>query len=248
MFTFKSSDFTSLKSDHVLFIVIVCSSPSMCLLHSAVTATAYALGRGVTPHAGQKRQWLTQAASHNHTRAQYLLGVELLHDAHQRPLVSMATTTEESSTQIRELMSAAATWFRRAAENGDARAMLEYSELLANNIGIADTQLHHSSGKSFVNFATVVAWMEQAAAHGIPEAMLRAAFFLDKGMGTRKNTTRATAWIARAATDEQYLTAFWPYGFRLEQGRGVARDDALALRWITRAAAVGDTRAMYNLG
>lgn len=98
---------------------------------------AYRLGRGVPLNLGEAQSWFERAANNGHVDAETTLGLLLFQNG-------------DRATGL--------TWLRRAAEQGDPRAMLVYGTALYNGDAVTQDRL---LGYSFIS---------RAAAAGLPPA------------------------------------------------------------------------------
>jgi TPR repeat protein/tRNA A-37 threonylcarbamoyl transferase component Bud32 len=127
--------------------------------------------------------------------------------------------------------SAAATWFRRAADAGSASAMAQLSLLHDQGRGVpADPALARS-------------WLEKAAATGHPAAQTRLALAL-QGKADEASRAAAADWLEKAV-GQGFHPAREALAELLRQGRGRPADPARA-RELLRAAAEGGQASAYG--
>ena len=124
---------------------------------------------------------------------------------------------------------------RKAAEAGDARAMLALGSI--NFFG-------HGVAKDNVEAAK---WYRKAAEAGQTAAMNNLGLLYDRGLGVSKDATEAVNWFRKAA-EAGDATAMNNLGVAYARGRGVVRDDTEAVRWYRMAAEGGNATGMDNLG
>lgn len=131
--------------------------------------------------------------------------------------------------------SAAAAWFRRAAEAGDARAQNNLGHMYLDGDGVpqSDTYGFH--------------WLERAAEAGYVKAMYSVGFLYEFGRGVPQDHVKAADWYARAA-EEGHAQAQNNLGNLRMYGIGVAKDLDGARRLFEAAANQGNPAAAYNLG
>jgi hypothetical protein len=82
----------------------------------------------------------------------------------------------------------AVAWWRKAAEQGNAKAQC--------GLGVA-----YASGRGGVqkDYMQAVAWFRKAAEQGDANAQLGLGFMYENGLGVQKDTTQAIAWYQKAA-------------------------------------------------
>ncbi len=129
----------------------------------------------------------------------------------------------------------AVAWYRRAAEQGDARAQYNLGVMYAEGLGVPQ------------DAAAAVAWYRRAAEQGDATAQNNLGAMYAEGLGVPQDAVEAVAWYRRAA-EQGDATAQSNLGGMYDQGRGVPQDDAAAVAWYRRAAEQGHVRAQYNLG
>ncbi|MBL4846034.1 MAG: SEL1-like repeat protein [Planctomycetes bacterium] len=125
--------------------------------------------------------------------------------------------------------------FRRAAELGDVRAMLDLGTLLSNE-------------RRVTKDPTLAAkWYRRAAEAGNADGMYKLAVVLQKGLGVPQDEAQAAEWSRRAA-DQGCVEAMYQRGILFEQGLRVPKDEAQAADWYRRAGEQGNVKALLNLG
>lgn len=121
------------------------------------------------------------------------------------------------------------------AERGDANAQFKRGmRMLASKA----TPLELTEG---------VAWIQKAAAQGLPEAQSHLGEFYAVGAGVEADPKKAVVWWRKAAT-QGYAEAQYHLGYAYQEGRGVPRDLAAALAWYRKAAVQGFRRAQDSIG
>lgn len=110
---------------------------------------------------------------------------------------------------------------KRAAENGDADAQVEYAR-----------KLHRQFNDPVEGFC----WLERAAAQNHPEGLYILSLYYLNGWGVVKNPEVAFK-IMQASADTGYMN-----------GEGVQHDFLTALRWFQKAAEQHHPDAMFYLG
>ena len=129
---------------------------------------------------------------------------------------------------------AAAPWFAKAAEQGDASAQYSLAVLYTDGLGVPR------------DVGRALAWYRRAAAQGYARAQNNLAWFYANGQGVARDLARAARWYRRAA-EQGNATAELSLGLLYRDGAGVPRDTAQARQWLTRAAAQGDVLAQRAL-
>lgn len=155
---------------------------------------------------------LTRAAPRGDPEAQYLLGLLL-----------------RAGEGVPRDPATAATWFLAAAEGGHAEAQLT----------LALAQLAPGPDQAV---DTGMAWLNEAAAQGLPQAQ----WHLAQQLETNGQPAEALRWLRRAA-EAGHVLAQRDLGTRYLDG-DAPQDAQEALRWLTEAARAGDAGAMHNLG
>ena len=126
-------------------------------------------------------------------------------------------------------------WYRKAADQGDAEALLRLGSMFEEGRGVQRSDLKASE------------WYRRAADQGDAEAQLRLSRMLSQGRGADMSEEDAAA-LARKAAEQGLATAQFCFGEMLSQGKGVARSYKDAVYWWKRAADQGDVDAQCALG
>jgi TPR repeat protein len=124
---------------------------------------------------------------------------------------------------------------RRAAEAGDAGAMVELALMLAAGRGVAK------------DAAEAYRWNRKAAEAGSAEGMYQVGTALRQGAGVPRDEAEAVRWF-RKAVETGGTHGMTDLGVAFAEGRGVTKDEAEAVRWFRKAAEAGDAIGMSNLG
>jgi TPR repeat protein len=125
------------------------------------------------------------------------------------------------------------TWIRKAAEAGDAQAMMNLA--LAYDAGKGTRQ---DAGK-FLD------WTRRAAEAGEPRAMFNLAMAYWSGTGLEADPARYYEWTRKAAGAGDTRAKF-NLALAYEIGKGVEVDTGKYLQWLLSAAEDGEPVAMYN--
>jgi TPR repeat protein len=126
-------------------------------------------------------------------------------------------------------------WFQRAADLGNADAMMGMTWIYGNGRGVPEDD------------AEATRWRKMSAEIGNPVAMSSIAYDYEQGKGVTQDYVEAMRWYRKAA-DRDDARAMWSVGHLFELGQGVAQDYAEAMRWYSKAADRGDTLAMWSIG
>jgi TPR repeat protein len=124
----------------------------------------------------------------------------------------------------------ALTFFKTAANKGDARAQL----LLGN--------LYKDGGLFEQDYKEAAHWYKLAAKQGNSGAMLFLASLLVQGKGVTQNYTEAVRLLKLTAA-QGLGDAQWFLGGMYQRGQGVAKDNVRAHMWFNLSAAQGDKDA-----
>ena len=133
-------------------------------------------------------------------------------------------------------------WYEKAADKGDAGAMVSLGLLYANGQGVPQDY-----AKARENYVKAHEWYEKAAAqgrrerHGQPRCALRQRS--GRGAGLRQG-----ARVVREGRRQGRRERHGNLGALYANGQGVAQDYAKAREWYEKAADKGDASAMTNLG
>jgi uncharacterized protein len=158
-------------------------------------------------------------------------------------------------------------WYNKAADIGNARAMLEISRLYASGNGVArddaeamrwrskavergDASVIDSIGADYEygwdgmaqDYVEAMRWYRKAADLGSADAMLSIGHLYDSGWGVAQDKAEAMRWLRKAA-DLGKTLAMYTIGVHYEYGDGVPQNDAEARLWIKKAAGLGDLAA-----
>ncbi len=130
---------------------------------------------------------------------------------------------------------AAMRWFKKAADLGNAEAMMGMSWIYGNGRGVPKDE------------AEAMRWRRMSAQHGNSIAMASIAYEYEEGQGVGQNYAEAMRWYRKAA-DRGDASAMYSIGRLFELGKGVAQDYVEATRWYSKAADHGDSLAMFSIG
>jgi TPR repeat protein len=126
-------------------------------------------------------------------------------------------------------------WFRRAADQGDAKG--EYGLGFMYDYGQGVPR----------DYAQALDWYGNAAAQSDAKAQEALGSMYYYGRGVQKDSAEALVWYRKAA-NQAYPNAQDDLGLIYLEGRVVPQDYAEAIRWFRKAVEQGYPRAEYNLG
>jgi TPR repeat protein len=131
---------------------------------------------------------------------------------------------------------AAARWYRRAADQGDADAQ--------HRLGI-----FYGVGRGGVSKdpERAMALFRQAAEQGHARAQSDLGYAYHQGLGTDKNLVKAREWYERAAAQDYAIGLTYLGNFHFRGLGGLPEDHARAAELYRRAADMGYARAQANL-
>ncbi len=154
------------------------------------------------------------AASQGHVESQYLL-----------------STMYEAGNGVAKDDEQAATWARKAAEQGHtfAQASVSYR--------------HYTRDE----FAEAFAWCQRAADSGLAWAQFNLGLMYRKGEGVAQSDTEAAYWY-RLAAMQDFAEAQERLAALYSLGLGVPRSYIEAATWYRRAAEQGNAEAQFQLG
>jgi TonB family protein len=166
---------------------------------------------------------------------------------------------------------AAVSWFRKAADQGNATAQYNLGIMYRDGTGVAkddaaavswyrkaadqgDANSQYNLGVMYESgtvvardLAAAVSWFRKAAEQGDSEAQSDLGVMYESGRGVAKDDAAAVSWFRKAA-DQGNATAQIKLGVMYAKGTGVAKDDAAAVSWFRKAADQGNATAQFNLG
>ena len=162
-------------------------------------------------------------------------------------------------------------WYRKAAEQGNARAQKnlgycyqygqgvtqDYYEAVkwyrkAAEQGFARAQCNlgycYEYGHSVTkNITEAVKWYRKAAEQGLADAQCNLGYCYESGQGVTQDYYEAVKWYRKAA-EQGHARGQCNLGYCYESGQGVTKDYYEAVKWYRKAAEQGNTQAQFNLG
>ncbi|CAJ1409193.1 unnamed protein product [Effrenium voratum] len=137
--------------------------------------------------------------------------------------------------------SQALAWYRRAAEQRHAPAMLQLGALL-----------HDGSSHADPDPAAAVAWYRRAAELGSATGQFLLGLAYSNGDGVVRNISEASIWLSRAAAQgssnfAKASKAMYNLAIAYREGLGIAQDAEQSFQWCKKAAQGDHPKAMFNL-
>ena len=127
-------------------------------------------------------------------------------------------------------------WFRKAAEQGDAKAQFNLSVFLEEGIGVEKNEIEGQK------------WGQKAADQGYAEAQCGLGLNYTYGFGgIAPDKTEGAKWFRKAA-EQGLATAQYYLGDCYAVGRGVQKNEVEAVKLYQKAAEQGNAGAQYKLG
>ena len=133
-------------------------------------------------------------------------------------------------------------WYRKAAEQGHARAQLFLAMLIEDE------------GGRKPDIASALPWYRKAAAQGDPDALKRLGEMYAEGQCLAYDPVKAEECFRKAveeyrlaAEEDEDSSAMYGLGLMLINGKGVDRDVAGAVKWFQKAAELDNDEAQFIL-
>jgi TPR repeat protein len=126
-------------------------------------------------------------------------------------------------------------WYRKAADQGVARAQCNLANCYYHGQGVAK------------DYAETVKWLRKAAEQNYARAQYDLGYCYENGCGVMKDYAEAVKWYRKAA-EQNDVDAQYNLGICYANGRGVEKDYVEAVKWWRKAAEQNDAQAQYNLG
>ena len=136
----------------------------------------------------------------------------------------------------------ALSWYRKAADQGDAGAEFCLGWMYENGLGVT----RDCAEATPQDYGEAVRWFYRAARQGNADAENSLGTMYAGGFGVLRDYSEALKWYLRAAA-KHHPTARYNLGCLCEHGLGTPRDDAKALSLFRLAAADGDPDAKKKL-
>ncbi len=126
-------------------------------------------------------------------------------------------------------------WYRKAAEQGHAKAQYSLGDRYYWGVGVPK------------DYAEAARWYRKAAEQGVAGAQYNLGCGYYNGEGVTKDHAEAVRWYRKAA-EQGVAEAQYCLGNGYYNGEGVQKDHAEAVRWWSKAAEQGQVNAQHNLG
>ena len=165
----------------------------------------------------------------------------------------------------------AAVWYRKAAEQGNARAQTDLGYRYHSGWGVerddseavkwyrkaaekGDARAQTNLGIMYQNglgveqdYIEAAVWHRKAAEQGNAEAQTNLGIMYRYGQGIKQDYSEALKWYRKAA-EQDNANAQTNLGIMYRYGQGVKQDYSEALKWYRKAVVVGHDRAQTHLG
>jgi TPR repeat protein len=125
-------------------------------------------------------------------------------------------------------------WYKKSAENGDAKAQYSLGVLYLKGIGV-EKDIYKST-ELFI----------KSASGGNTKAQYSLAIRYIAGDGIEKNYYEAIKWLKRAA-DKNHPNAAYSMSLRYKLGQGVKQDKSQRIKWLEKSKKIGNLNAKYEL-
>ena len=194
---------------------------------------------------------LTALAENQNDYAKFALGV-----MHEFGLAGIPTNIETAEY-----------WYRKAADDGYARAQHKLGDWYAKGVpgqrdyeqavkwwAKAAEQNHPQSqyklayayqtgkGRLLKDYKQAIYWYEKSAIHGDPDAQVKLGLAYYLGKVVDRDEKKAADWYKRSAAQNNYNAQYF-LGLALCEGRGVSQDLGQCASWIRKAHENGDPNA-----
>ncbi len=187
-------------------------------------AQCYERGVGVAKNQAEADRWYKEAEAHGTERGPQAVAAKAQPDQ---------ADFDAGAAQYRaKNYSGAMTYFRRAADAGNARAALQVGSQYEDGEGVTK------------NDAEAVRWYGKAAAGGNARAQKDLGLMYENGQGTAENWPLAAQWYQKSAAQGDPDGEF-ALGRAYEFGIGIEQDRAKAIVWFQRAGAQGNSQGEY---
>jgi uncharacterized protein len=135
---------------------------------------------------------------------------------------------------IKRDLPTAVSWFRKAAEQGNANGQFELGVMYEHGWGVNADALEAAS------------WYRKAGRQDHRGAELKLGNFYYDGNGVEQDYAKALYWYKKAAAHRR-VEADYRLGEMYQEGLGVAKNKVVAQMWFRKAAALGNEKAQEAL-
>ena len=129
---------------------------------------------------------------------------------------------EDNVEGVKKDCSEAIRWWKKAADQGNAKAQYSLGNSYYDGEGVA------------VDQTEAVKWFRKAAEQGHAQAQFNLGYAYERGEGVAKDQTEAVKWYRKAA-EQGDAYAQYIIGDAYLEGEGVAKDQVEADKWYARA-------------
>ena len=129
----------------------------------------------------------------------------------------------------------AATWFQKAAKQGDLTAQMQLGFMYFDGEGVPQ------------NYTEAADWFRKVAEQGSAEAQFYLGWMYSNEKGVLQSDSQAVYWYRKAA-EQGFVDAQNNLGVMYAAGEGVLQSDTEAVNWFRKAAEQGHQKAQYSLG
>lgn len=161
-----------------------------------------------------------------------------------------------------EIYGLKASWYQKAAENGDPWAQVELGQCYLEGRGVNKNEEEafslfkkaadrgYADGQYYLgwccekgigvtqDYAKAVLWYQKAAQQGDEESQARLGWFYSGGKGFPKNDKEAVKWLTKSAEQGNAWAQMY-LGWLYLYGKGVPKDERGAVRWLMKSAEQG---------
>ena len=198
----------------------------------------HASGEGVARDDSKAAEWFLRAAEQGNRLARFRLYADAI-DGNANARERLSAFAEQGNAEAQWMLGwsnvpgdkpAAVKWFRKAAEQGHARAQSKLADLLED---------------SPADLAEAIEWLRRAAEHGDQVAQFNLAVSYQYGLrGFPKDKAAAAGWWRKSAEQGDAFSQ-WKLGIIYAMGHGVSKDLEQAYAWL-RAAGEQDSIPLVN--
>ncbi|MFZ0913288.1 MAG: tetratricopeptide repeat protein [Candidatus Korobacteraceae bacterium] len=186
----------------------------------------YSLGKGVPEDYAQAAFWYRKAAEQGNAHAQCNLGLMLVLDTGLRQASALGYALGSGVPQNVPQNDEALLWFRKAAEQGDAKAQMVLGALYSGGQGVPQDK------------AQAVLWTRKAAEQGNAQAQLTLGTAYGAGLGVPQNFAEAYFWFEVAmagkldASDMELAAKLKRWHASMLTPADISREQERARKWL----------------
>jgi len=147
----------------------------------------YLKGLGVPKHTDEAMYWFKKAAKQGNAEAENQLGNIYLTTANLNTIFDyMFSNPHGKNIEIKDYQKALY-WYKKAAEQGYAKAANHLGAIYANGLGVPQ------------NYSKAVYWYKKAAKKGFALAEFNLGYMYEYGLGVPRDYNKAKYWYKKAA-------------------------------------------------